>query len=119
MEKLTFNKLLTWNDILSLGDPRGDTSVYLDKNFFECCCNRNYDIKRFNDNVLKYVYDDFNNQFSDFPFNLENYDFRISYIKDDNGVWHFKFSKEYFVLWLLELANGDNFNSQQKDRIIV
>ncbi len=103
MEKknLTFQDLLTWEDIITLGDSKGEKRNHFGYAFWHRCCNKNYDKKIFDENVQNKFVNELFKTFQDLPVSVQDLDFRVCLEKDEKANWKLKLSKVYFVHWIL------------------
>lgn len=97
-EKLTFDKLLSWKDVISLGDPSGNDHTSLSVITLEACCKNNYDRNTFNENYQKYVIDAYKEKFKTGDIYYKLLNLRPMFTKDENNNWRLTYSKvDYFV----------------------
>ncbi len=104
MEKknLMFQNLLTWEDIIALGDPKGENDNHFGYDFWHRCCNKNYDKRLFDENVENKFIKELLENFNDLPVSIQNFDFRVCLEKDEKENWQLKLSKIYFAHWILK-----------------
>ena len=107
-EKLTLDSLLTWDDIISLGDPNGKAECCVSKNVLkECCLDK--DAKReLKNNFKEYIYDKFRSRFPESNIPIEILDIRFTLTKNKEGKWEIKYSIPHFISSFYSyLANDD------------
>ena len=90
--ELTLNDLLTWEDLISLGDPRGESDYFLSKKVFRECCLEKEDRRKYEANFKTYIYDKFFEKFPDSLFPIEKLDIRLMFAKNDDGTWKITYS---------------------------
>ena len=113
-EKLTLNNLLTWEDVIALGDPRGETACFIKKSVFKDCCLTKDDRKEFSKRFKEYICDAFTSRFPESNVPIEDLDIRMMMVKDEEGKWGITYSMPHFVNSIYGLLAENNPDFKDK-----
>lgn len=111
-EKLTINNLLTWKDIINLGDPVDINSFHIGGNVCYDCCKSKRDANELEENCYKYIDEPFHERFTDCPISLLEMDIRFCFYKDDNDNWKIKYSIPFFIASLYGVLHPEDVDKK-------
>ena len=95
--ELKLNDLLTWEDVISLGDPAGKSNTYFSKEVLKECCLTKEDRRTFEKNFKEYIYDKFHTRFPDTLFPIEELDVRMIFTENEDGKWGIGYSIPHLI----------------------
>ena len=84
MEKVTLDNLLTWKDIINLGD-NGSLYPVIDKKLLRYCCENNYNKKLLEEDLEKYILEPLTKQIPGLIGDLHGFNFAFSIYEDEDG----------------------------------
>lgn len=118
-EKLAFQNLLTWEDIIQLGDPIKEKFAFLDSHFLHLCCSHGYSKAMFDSDLVEFFQQPFLDKFPEFPFSINNFDLVTCFNIDENGQWVMKVSKPHFFVFLLKECLTSDFDQSKEDKLLA
>ena len=119
MEKLTLDNLLTWEDVIRLGDAVKERNTFFNKKILSDCCKNNYAAKQFYDSYDKYIVKPFYEAFPSCTLDINEHDLRFIFDKNKDGEWYLKYSFPHLIISIFTEFTPSGVSKDSKNKLLL